>query len=508
MSQSEIISLITIILFAVGMVLVGIMTQKKARTMDNFLLGGRKIGPWLSAFSYGTAYFSAVVFIGYAGTHGWRVGLGSLWIGMGNAVIGSLLAWVVLGAKTRVMTRTLDAKTMPDFFAKRFSSTPMKIYTAAVIFIFLVPYAAGVYKGLGTLFSAVFSGASEVTCMLIVAIITAIYLVLGGYIASAINNFIQGMIMLIGVALIVIILLAQPEVGGISGMISGLSNVSESLTDIWGGQFGGFLLTNILLTSFGTWGLPQMVHKYYAIKDKSSIKIGAIIATAFAVVIGCGAYFIGSMSHLFIDAAADGMPAIAGGYDAVVPFILTKVFSGSIGLNIVLAIMLVLLLSASMSTLSSLVITSSSAVAVDMTSVIKPDLDKKKEMLLMRGLCVVFVLVSFFFATQNISFIVNLMSFSWGVVAGAFLGPYLWGLYSKKITKVGAWAGMVIGPVFILAMIVFYTVTKGFSAAINQAALLGIIAMALSVVVTPLVSLFTKKFEEKHIEAVFAPCED
>ena len=488
MTSSEIISLVTIIIFALAMIVVGVLSQKRAQTLDNFLLGGRKIGPWLSAFSYGTSYFSAVVFIGYAGTHGWRVGMGSLWIGVGNAVIGTLLAWLVLGRRTRDITQKLDAKTMPDFFAKRYLSTPMKVYTALIIFIFLVPYAASVYKGLGTLFSAVFVGASELTCMLIVAIITAIYLVLGGYIASAINNFIQGMIMLIGVVVIIVILLAQPEVNGISGMVSGLSNISTELTDVWGGKFGGFLLTNILLTSFGTWGLPQMVHKYYAIKDSSSIKIGAIIATVFAVVIGCGAYFIGSMSHLFIEAGLDNMPAISGGYDAIVPYILTKVFSATPALNIVLAIMLVLLLSASMSTLSSLVITSASSVAVDMMSVVKPQMENKKEMTLMRLLCVLFVALSFFFATQNISFIVNLMSFSWGVVAGAFLGPYLWGLYSDKITKFGSWAGMVIGPAFILIMIVVFSITKGFSYAINQSALLGIIAMGLSVVVTPLAS--------------------
>lgn len=175
----------------------------------------------------------------------------------------------------------------------------MKIYAAVIIFVFLVPYAASVYKGLGVLFSAIFPGASEVVCMAIVAGLTAVYLVLGGYVATAVNDFIQGIIMLVGVVLLVVAILTRPEVGGIAGMFEQLAAVPASevvpgggsqLVNFWGGDSLQFLLTNILLTSIGVWGLPQMVHKYYTISDESQINKATIISTVFALVIGIGAY--------------------------------------------------------------------------------------------------------------------------------------------------------------------------------------------------------------------------
>ena len=485
------------------MVSIGVYSKKKAVNIENFLLGGRAIGPWMSAFSYGTTYFSAVIFVGYAGMHGWRIGIGSIWIGIGNAIIGSYLAWKLLATRTRTMTHKLEANTMPEFFSKRYLSTSMKVYSALVIFIFLVPYAASVYKGLGALFSTIFSGAPQWICMLIVALLTTAYLVLGGYIATAINNFIQGIIMIASVAVVVIFLLLQPEVGGFTGLFDNLSKIDTQLTNIWGGKFFSFLAVNIMLTSLGTFGLPQMVHKFYAIKDKSSIKKATVISTAFAVIIGCGAYFIGSMGRLFLPAAEDGLPLVSAGYDGVVPYMLNKVFTGNVALNILLSMMLILLLSASMSTLSSIILTSSSAISIDMLPVCKPDIKKRTIMILMKVFCVVFVLLSYLFATKNISFIVNLMSFSWGTVAGSFIGPYIWGLYSKKITKAGAWSGLIAGPLTILILIIFFTLNYNFSEAINNSAKFGVIAMAISFIIVPVVSLFTKKFSGKHILDVF-----
>ncbi|MEG1931332.1 MAG: sodium:solute symporter, partial [Anaerovorax sp.] len=298
MIMTQIIATISLVVFVALMLFVGIKSAKHAGTVDGFLLGGRNVGPWISAFSYGTSYFSAVIFIGYAGMFGWNMGLSSMWIGIGNAFIGCYLAWKLLAKRTRRMTRKLNARTMPEFFAARFKCRYMKLYAAAIIFLFLVPYAAGVYKGLGTLFSYIFVGASPVTCMAIVAILTGIYLVLGGYVATSINDFIQGIIMVVGIVAMVAILVSRPEVGGFAGAYTKLAAINPELVNLSGGINAPFLMINIALTSFGVWGLPQMVHKYYAINDEKNIRIATIVSTLFALLIGCGAYFTGSLSRL------------------------------------------------------------------------------------------------------------------------------------------------------------------------------------------------------------------
>lgn len=505
MTQAQLYTVIALCAYAVAMALIGFMSYKKSKTLDGFLLGGRKIGAWATAFAYGTTYFSAVVFVGYAGQHGWNIGIGAMWIGIGNAVLGCLLSWILLANKTRKMTKKLNARTMPDFFEKRYSAKGMKILASVIIFVFLVPYSAAVYKGLGALFSAIFPTVETWVWMLIIAVLTAIYLVVGGYIATAYTNLVQGVIMIVGVVLLIVAVLAHGSVGGITGLIENLGSfeslpgdpnptTGSQLTSIFGGSAFKFLCVNILLTSFGTWGLPQMVGKFYAVKDTSAIKRGTVISTIFCIIIGCGAYLIGSTARLVL-----GGQLPDGGIDGVIPAVLTKVLGGGTLGIILLALIMILLLSASMSTLVSVVLTSASAVAVDLIpAVSRKEISPKKQMGLTRILCLVFVACSFIFATQNIPIIVSLMSFSWGIVSGCFIGPYVWGLFSKKITKIGAYAGILSGLVTVGSATLVISLTSGFSAAAAKSPEMGVIAMAISFVIVPVVSLFTKNKDEEN----------
>ena len=512
MTAPQLYTIVALSLYAIIMVFIGCFSYGKSKTLDGFLVGGRKIGAWSTAFAYGSSYFSAVVFIGYAGQHGWNIGLGALWIGIGNTIIGCLLSWLLFANKTRKMTKKLNARTMPDYFEKRYSSKSMKILASAIIFVFLVPYSAAVYKGLGSLFSAIFPSVDTWVWMLLIACLTAIYLVAGGYIATAYTNLIQGVIMIVGVVALVIAVLSHDSVGGVSGLIENLSNFKSlpgdpnpttgaQLTDIFGGSAFKFLCFNIMLTSFGTWGLPQMIGKFYAIKDTAAIKRGTVISTIFCLVIGCGAYLVGSTSRLIL-----GGELPEGGIDSVIPTLLIKVLGGeTIGI-ILLAIIMILLLSASMSTLEAVVLTSASAVAVDLIpAVSKKEFSSKTQMLLTRALCLAFIACSFIFATQNIPVIVNLMSFSWGIVSGSFIGPYIWGLFSKKITKVGALAGVVSGFLTVAVSTLVISLTSSFSVAASKSPEMGVAAMAVSFIVVPVVSLLTKnKNEEKaRIEEIF-----
>lgn len=512
MQDAQIYTIIALALYAVTMAIIGFISFRKSKTLDGFLVGGRRIGAWSTAFAYGSAYFSAVVFIGYAGQHGWNIGVGAIWIGIGNSIIGCLLSWLLFANRTRKMTGKLNARTMPDYFEKRYNSKGLKILASIIIFIFLVPYSAAVYKGLGSLFSAIFPTVDTWVWMLIIASLTAVYLVAGGYIATAYTNLIQGIIMIVGVVCLVIAVLSHDSVGGITGLVQNLSDfesipgdpnptTGDQLTDIFGGSAFKFLCFNILLTSFGTWGLPQMIGKFYAIKDTAAIKRGTIISTIFCVVIGCGAYLVGSTSRLIL-----GGQLPEGGIDSVIPAVLIKVLSGGTLGVILLAIIMILLLSASMSTLEAVVLTSASAVAVDLIPAVKKkEIPAKKQMLLTRILCLAFIICSFIFATQNIPIIVNLMSFSWGIVSGCFIGPYIWGLFSKRITKIGAFAGVISGLLTVGGATLVITLTSGFSNAASKSPEMGVAAMALSFIVVPVVSLLTKnkKEEKERVEEIF-----
>lgn len=489
------VKIILLILFFGCMIAVGIYARKNANSTTDFVLGGRSVGPWLSAFAYGTSYFSAVVFVGYAGQFGWKYGLASTWIGLGNAVLGSLIAWVVMGRRTRIMTHHLDVATMPDFFGKRYDSNIIKLVASAIAFIFLIPYTASVYNGLSRLFGMAFDIPYTV-CVITMAVLTGIYVILGGYMATAINDFIQGIIMLIGIVAVIGAVLS-----GQGGFIEAIRKLSEIPSDspVTLGQPGAFasffgtdplnLLGVIILTSLGTWGLPQMVHKFYAIKSEKAIKTGTIVSTFFAVIVSGGCYFLGGFGRLF-DAPsiynADGSVM----YDAIVPTMLSTLP------DILIGIVIVLVLSASMSTLSSLVLTSASTLTLDfIKGTIVKEMNDKKQLFFIRVLIVFFIVISVILALNPPTFIAQLMGISWGALAGAFLAPFLYGLYWKGITKAGVWASFICGVGITVSNMFF----KFIASPINA----GAVAMIAGLIITPLVSLFTPKLKSELTSKIF-----
>jgi solute:Na+ symporter, SSS family len=457
------------------MIVIGVWGMKKTSSLGDFFLGGRSIGPWISAFSYGTSYFSAVIFIGFAGKLGWGFGTNVLWIAAGNTLFGGLLAWFVLGRRTRRMTQNLDVMTMPEFLQERYNAKYFKILAALIIFIFLTPYSASVFKGLGHLFEVNFNIPYD-AALLIMIVITGLYLILGGYFAVTLTDFIQGFIMLIGSIAMVAIL-----VGKAGGLGATLSTLSEQYSNhIPQGKQPGMLMlcSLVFMTSFGTWGLPQMVQKFYAVKDESVIKKAAIVTTVFAFIITFAAYFTGALTHVFFDA-----PTMLNGnadFDAMIPTLLINNLPA-----VLMSVILLLVLSASMSTLSSLVLVSASSIAIDIyKGHINPNASKKNSLLMMRVLSGVFILISFLIAKFKFGIIITLISLSWGVVAGSFMAPYIYGLYWKRTTKVGAASGMLTG--LILAIGLFIYLGPG------KSPISASIAMIVPFIVVPIVSLMTQ----------------
>ena len=500
------LKVIMLVVFFGVMIGVGFYAKKHTTDVKGFVLGGRSVGPWLTAFAYGTSYFSAVIFVGYAGQFGWKCGIASTWIGIGNAVIGSLLAWVVLGRRTRIMTQHLDSATMPQFFGARFNNKGLKIASSVIVFIFLIPYTASLYNGLSRLFGMAFNIDYSV-CIIIMSILTAIYVIAGGYMATAINDFIQGIIMLAGI--IVVIAAVLKINGGFIGSLDGLAKIVDENVSSTPGIFNSFFGPDplglgfvVVLTSLGTWGLPQMVQKFYAIKSESDIKKGTIISTFFAIVVAGGCYFLGGFGRLFsdkIELLDDGV-TLKNGFDSIIPTMLSSLHPILIGLVVILV------LSASMSTLSSLVLASSSTLTIDLIkdNIIK-NMSEKKQVLSMRILVVFFIAISavialFQYNTQ-VNFIAQLMGVSWGALAGAFLAPFMYSLYWKKTTSAACWVSFIFGA-GIMTLNLFFR--SSFPTILQSPINCGAFAMIAGLVIVPIVSLITPKPDSKLVEDTFA----
>ena len=479
---------------------IGLYCRKHATDVNGFVLGGRNVGPWLTAFAYGTSYFSAVVFVGYAGQFGWKYGIASTWAGIGNALIGSLMAWAFLGRRTRVMTQHLNSATMPQFFSTRFMSPALKTASSAIIFIFLIPYTASLYNGLSRLFGMAFDIDYSI-CVIVMAILTAIYVIAGGYMATAINDFIQGIIMIIGIIAVIGAVLKGH--GGLMEALHKLGTVSDPTVSNTPGIFISFfgpdpinLAGVVLLTSLGTWGLPQMVQKFYAIKNEQAINKGLVISTIFAAIVAGGCYFLGGFGRLY----SDQVDIATQGYDAIIPTMLS-------GLSpFLISVVVILVLSASMSTLSSLVLTSSSTLTLDfIKETLVKDMDEDKQLKVMRSLIVVFILISVILALiqykSSVTFIAQLMGVSWGALAGAFLAPFLYGLYWKRTTPIAVWASFIFSTVVMLSNIF---IQSSFPVVLRSPINAGAFCMIAGLVIVPVVSLLTKPLSEDHLNSVFS----
>ena len=473
--------------FLLGMIIIGIWGMKKTNNLSDYFLGGRTIGPWISAFAYGTTYFSAVIFIGFAGKLGWGFGLKVLFIAAGNAIFGALLSWFILGKKTRRMTQNLNVMTMPEFLQERFGGKYIKLVATLIIFIFLLPYSASIFKGLGHLFEASFHIPYEIA-LLIMIIITGIYLVMGGYFAITLTDFFQGLVMIVGVIVMVILLITKG--GGFGNVISTIMERYPQHVPPGKQPSNLLLIALVFMTSFGTWGLPQMVQKFYAIKDEKFIKKAAIVTFLFAALVTSIAYFTGAMTHVFYDTPPTNAAGRAD-FDRLIPDLLSNHMPGFL-----MAIILLLILAASMSTLDSLVLVSASSIAIDMhKGYLDPKASSKKSLKLMRILSGVFVIISYLIARYEFAIIVTLMSLSWGTVAGSFMAAYFYGLYWKRATRIGVWAGMLSG--LTLAISLFFILGAANSPIASS------IAMIVPFIVIPLVSSFTKPPHENIIARAF-----
>jgi len=435
------VRIIVLSLYALMIIWVGIRGFRGTKTFDDFYLGGGNVGPWMTAFSYGTAYFSAVLFIGFAGNIGWNFGYSGLWIALVNALLGVLVVWWLVGMRLKGAAAEYGVNTLPDFLNKRYASPELKLLSSLVIFVFMIPYTAAVFMGLSYLFTSNFN-IEYWHALAFMGFFTALYMVLGGYKSMAMIDLIFGMIM--AASVIVLLFSTLDQGGGITQITFDLRQIDPKLTQTVGPPGWWPLLSLVLLTSMAPFAMPQLMQKFFAIKDKSTVKRGMVASTLFAVLIGGVAYFVGSTSRVFINPEVAPAAFDASGqpiYDVLMPELLTNVVPVSLGV-----IILLLILSASMSTLAALVLVSSSTFVKDFyQGFINKTAKDSTLTMLMRLMSALFIILSVLLAYMNLDSIVAILGISWGALGSFFLGPFIWGLYGKRFRRSGAIAAGVGG---------------------------------------------------------------
>ena len=473
-----ILKITVLTLYVLAIVAIGVLRGRKTTTFHDFFLGGGKIGPWMTAFTYGAAYFSAVIFIGFSGKIGWQFGYSGVWIAVGNTLVGVLLAWWLLGWRVKKMSQETGVSTMAEYFEKRYQSRFMKIFSAVAVFVFFIPYSAAVFIGLSYLFQLNF-GTEFWHALAFMGLFTAVYMVLGGYKSMSTIDVLFGVLMLIGGG--VFIFSVVGKAGGLAAGTTQLAAIDPRLTAAIGPPGAWPLFCLVFLTSAAPFAMPQLVQKFYAIRDRRAIRAGMWISTAFALVLTTIAYFSGSFSRLLLTpenapgAFAAGQPV----FDALVPELIAKAVPSSLIIFIML-----LILSASMSTLAALVLVSSSSVAKDLyAGFVNPRVSDRSLTRLMRFLSAFFILLSVILAYLRPETIVSILGISWGAIGAVFLGPFIWGLFTKWANRFGAITSSVLALSVCLAM---YLAGRPSPEA-------GTVGMMVSLAATPLFSLFGKK---------------
>jgi SSS family solute:Na+ symporter len=464
--------------YVMMIVIIGVLRGKKTESFNDFFLGGGNVGPWMTAFTYGATYFSAVVFIGFSGKIGWQFGYSGLWIAMGNSFLGVLAVWWLLGDRIKRMSQEYQVATMAEYFEKRYQSKFLKVFSSASIFVFFIPYSAAVFIGLSYLFKLNFN-TEYWHALVFMGLFTAIYMILGGYNSMSMIDVIFSILMLVGGGVIIFSVLGKT--GGIAAATVRLAAIDPKLTALVGPPGLWPLFCLVFLTSVAPFAMPQLVQKFYAVKDKKAIRAGMWISTAFAMILLTIAYFTGSLTRLFLSvqnapaAFASGKPV----FDVLVPEMWAKVVPGSLSVFILL-----LILSASMSTLAALVLISSSALAKDLyAGFINKNVSDRNLTRMMRYLSAFFILLSVIFAYYRPATIVSILGISWGAIGSVFLGPFAWGILSKKVNRLGAVTSSVLG--------LGVCMTMYFSGRPSPEA--GTVGMLVSLAANPLFSLFGKK---------------
>jgi len=428
---------ILVLFLYVGLLMViGLWTARKTRTAEDFMIGGRTIGPWVTALSFIAVYYSSVLIIG-GGAFGYRFGMGTLWIGAINVLVGSTLCWIVLGRRIRTFTERMGVSTISGFFAKRYNSPEAGIFSAAIVFLFLILYNVSVVKGMANSFE-VLMGLPYWGGVLISGLVIIFYVVLGGYLAVVWTSFIQAWVMIF--SLLILTFRTIQAVGGMRVGFERLGQISPGFVEtpgVWG--WAG-LVSFCLVVSLGVWGMPQLLIRFYSIKDTKTFRLGTVIVTVGSA-IALLPYLNGAFSRLLIQPELTGKAV-----DLAIPKLAELVLNPWMA-----AVLLAGVVAAGMSTFAGILIIVSSSLVRDIyKNGLKRKLSSERELFANRVVSVVVGLISLAIALRPPALILVLTGFAWAVIASTNLWPLLFGIYWKRASRLAAFVSMVGGALMAL----------------------------------------------------------
>ncbi|MGN1316525.1 MAG: sodium/proline symporter PutP [Acutalibacteraceae bacterium] len=508
MESNVIAILITIICYLGIMVSIGAWFTKKNKSTSDFYLGGRKLGPFVTAMSAEASDMSSWLLMGLPGV-ALVCGLAEAsWTAIGLAV-GTYINWLIVAKRIRIYSSKLDAVTVPEFFSKRYKDDKgiLRVVAALVIIIFFIPYTASGFSACGKLFESLF-GVPYLQAMIVSGIVIVIYTALGGFLAASTTDYIQSIVMTL--ALIVVLGFGINYAGGwnvvcdnaqnLAGYLNftvthGAGSVSEAIAGTAGTKpYGALAIVSTLAWGLGYFGMPHILLRFMAIEKVEKIKLARRVATIWVVISMTVAIVIGIVGYGVVKS---GVVADLQDSERIIIEIAKTISGEGIGLAIVAGLILSGILAATMSTADSQLLAASSSISEDIMRAAKVKISDKKRMLVARCSVIVIAIIAMFIAKDPQSKVFEIVSFAWAGF-GATFGPLmLFSLFWKRTNRYGAIAGMVSGAAMVF--IWKFAISKLGGAFGIYELLPAFIFSSICIVV---VSLLTKA-PEKEIEEVF-----
>ena len=452
MTSAQICIMIAIIVYLIGMIYIGFRCSKKNNSTDDFYLGGRKLGPFVTAMSAEASDMSSWLLMGLPGV-AYLTGISDAgWTAIGLAA-GTYINWLIVAKRIRRYTHTCNNSiTIPSFFSNRYRDEKKMLQVIAAIFIviFFIPYTASGFAACGKLFSSLF-GVKYLTAMIISAIVIVAYTTLGGFLAASTTDFIQSIIM--SVALIVVLIFGVETAGGIGAVIHNASELPGYLSmtlsyDVNTGKAAPYSALTIVSTAawgLGYFGMPHILLRFMAIEDEKKLVLSRRIASVWVVIAMTAGLLIGIVGLGMTKAGA--LETLTGSNSETIIVRIAGIISQHNALTALIAgIILAGILAATMSTADSQILAAASGVSQNIVhDFLKIKISEKTNLLIARLTIVGIAIVSIFLARNPDSSVFKIVSFAWAGFGGAFGAVVLCSLFWKRCNLAGAIAGITSG---------------------------------------------------------------
>ena len=502
MSKQHLIMMIAMAVYLIGMIILGIVYSGKNRSTSDFYLGGRKLGPLVTAMSAEASDMSSWLLLGLPGV-ALATGIPeAFWTALGLGV-GTYINWLVVAKRIRHYSQKLGAVTIPDFFSRRYHDDKhvLSLIAALVIIVFFIPYVASGFNACGTLFSSLF-GVDYFTSMLISAIVILVYTSLGGFLAASTSDFVQSIVMTI--ALVVVVGFGVYSAGGWSNVVEnaaslpGYLNVTQGYDAATGtaASYTPLVIVSTLAWGLGYFGMPHILLRFMAIKDSKKLALSRRVATVWVFIamgvailigiVGCGMIANGSIE-----------PLASGDSQRIIIKIAEKLAGNGILTALIAGVILSGILAATMSTADSQLLAAASSVTQDLLQdTFKLKISDKAAMIIARAAVLLIGVVAIIWARKEGS-VFTIVSFAWAGFGAAFGPTMLLALFWKKSTKQGAIAGMAAGG---LMVFIWKYLVRPMGGVLDLYELLP--AFLCGIIINVIVSLATQKSAAKDLSQI------